>query len=220
MTLNPLALYDFIDFDAWLNTIIPAELSFSGPKYLPFTPNLSHGSTKIIRRRMALLIGAWVGTKCAEALRPKVYELLLSLLTPLDTRNDVVVRMSAATALQCAVDEWQFKPEDFLTYLEAFLIGTCAEEDKGGIIGLMAFVGHIEARMRLVRVVEVIVERMDRRVFTTLCWKLTHIDYSVCAFDHEFVAIFVGAKSRATDIQSGGAECPQDDNWGISSATM
>ena len=172
MTLNPLALYDLIDFDAWLDTIIPAELSFSGPKYRPSTLNPSHCSNQIIRRRMALLIGAWVGTKCAEASRPKVYELLLSLLTPIDTRNDVVVRMSAATALQCAVDEWQFKADDFLPYLEAFLIGTNAEEDEGGIIGLMAFVGHIEARMKLVRVVEVIVERMDRRVLSTLALEI------------------------------------------------
>jgi len=35
VTLNPLALYDHIDFDTWLTTVIPAELSFSGPQYLP-----------------------------------------------------------------------------------------------------------------------------------------------------------------------------------------
>jgi hypothetical protein len=117
---------------------------------------------------MALLIGAWVGTKCAEPSRPKVYELLLSLLTPLDERNDVVVRMSAAAALQNAVDEWQFKPDDFLPYLDAFLIGTGAEKDKGGILGLIPYVRHLEARMKLVRVVEVIVERMDRKVYSPL----------------------------------------------------
>jgi hypothetical protein len=113
---------------------------------------------------MALLVSEWVGTKCAESARPKVYETLLNLLTPMDTRNDTVVRMSAATALRYAVDEWHFKPDDFLPYLEAFLVGAAAEHDKGGIIGLMSFVQHIEARMKLIRVVEVIVERMDRRV--------------------------------------------------------
>jgi hypothetical protein len=165
VTLNPLALYDHIDFDTWLTTVIPAELSFSGPQYLPIL-KYSNDSIKILRRRMALLIGAWVGTKCAEEARPKVYELLLSLLTPLDARNDVVVRMSAATALQSAVDEWQFKADHFLPYLDAFLVGTTAEHEKGGIVGLMAFVQHIEARMKLVRVIEIIVERMDRRVCT------------------------------------------------------
>jgi hypothetical protein len=115
---------------------------------------------------MALLVSEWVGTKCAESARPKVYEMLLSLLTPLDTRNDTVVRMSAATALRYAVDEWHFKPDDFLPYLDAFLVGRAAEHDKGGVIGLMSFVQHIEARMKLIRVVEVIVERMDRRVFS------------------------------------------------------
>jgi hypothetical protein len=34
VTLNPLALYDQIDFDTWLTTVVPAELSFSGPQYI------------------------------------------------------------------------------------------------------------------------------------------------------------------------------------------
>jgi hypothetical protein len=34
VTLNALALYDFIDFDAWLTSIIPAELAYSGPQYV------------------------------------------------------------------------------------------------------------------------------------------------------------------------------------------
>ena len=43
-------------------------------------------------------------------------------------------------------------------------LGHPPEHDKGGIIGLMVFVQHIESRMKLIGVVEVIVERMDRRV--------------------------------------------------------
>jgi hypothetical protein len=114
---------------------------------------------------MALLISDWVGVKCAEPSRPKVYESLLMLLTPLDPRNDIVVRMSAASALRYAVDEWNFKPDAFLPYLDAVLVGASAEHEKGGIIGLMGFVEHIEARMKLIQVVDVIVDRMDRRVW-------------------------------------------------------
>lgn len=113
---------------------------------------------------MALIIGEWVGTKCEAPSRPRVYEILLGLLTPLDPRNDVVVRMSAADAFRHAIDEWHFEADAFLPYLDAVLVGTQAEHNKGGIIGLMASVEHIEARMKLIRVVEVIVERMDRRV--------------------------------------------------------
>lgn len=152
ITLNSLALYDLIDFDEWLVSVIPAELSYSGPH------------TKIIRRRMALLISEWVGTKCSEASRPKVYETLLSLLTPLDPRNDAAIRLSAASAFRCAVDEWNFKVDDFLPYLDAVLIGTPEEHDKGGILGLMGCVQHIEARMKLLSVVDDIVERCDRKV--------------------------------------------------------
>jgi len=113
---------------------------------------------------MALLISEWVGVKCSEPSRPKVYESLLMLLTPLDPRNDVVVRMSAASALRYAVDEWNFKQDTFMPYLDAVLVGTPAESEKGGLIGLMGFVRHIEARMKLIQVVDVIVDRMDRRV--------------------------------------------------------
>ena len=113
---------------------------------------------------MALLVAEWVGTKCSESSRAQVYELLLRLLTPIDARNDVVVRMSAANALRFAVDEWHFKADDFLPYLDAFLVGTSSEENKGGIIGLMGYVRNIESRMKLIRVVDVIVERMDRMV--------------------------------------------------------
>ena len=154
ITLNALALYDLVDFDSWLVSVIPSELSYSGPHH------------KLLRRRVALLISEWVGTKCSESSRPKVYETILSLLTPLDPRNDVVVRLSAASALRYAVDEWHFKAEDFLPYLEAALIGTPEEGGNGGIIGLMGSVGHIEARMKLIRVVDVIVERIDRRVYS------------------------------------------------------
>ena len=111
-----------------------------------------------------MLIGEWVGTKCSESSRSTVYETLLELLTPLDGRNDVVVRMSAAIALIQAVDEWNFKPDDFAPYLDFFLIGSLMENGQGGIVGLMASVRSIEAKMKLIRVVEVIVERMDRLV--------------------------------------------------------
>ena len=33
VTLNALHLYDLIDFDTWLVTLIPAELTYTGPQY-------------------------------------------------------------------------------------------------------------------------------------------------------------------------------------------
>lgn len=32
VSLNSLALYDLIDFDSWLTSVIPAELAYTGPK--------------------------------------------------------------------------------------------------------------------------------------------------------------------------------------------
>lgn len=32
VTLNALALYDSVDFDTWLTSLIPAELEYSGPQ--------------------------------------------------------------------------------------------------------------------------------------------------------------------------------------------
>src|SRR5947207_9968129 len=60
VTLNALALYDLIDFDAWLTTVIPAELAFTGSLFLS-NSNAANNSSKILRRRMALLISEWVG---------------------------------------------------------------------------------------------------------------------------------------------------------------
>jgi hypothetical protein len=33
ISLNALALYDQVDFDLWLTTVIPAELAYNGPQY-------------------------------------------------------------------------------------------------------------------------------------------------------------------------------------------
>jgi hypothetical protein len=41
VTLNALALYDLIDFDSWLTSVIPAELAYTGPQYPPRVPYLT-----------------------------------------------------------------------------------------------------------------------------------------------------------------------------------
>jgi hypothetical protein len=33
VTLNALALYDLVDFDSWLTSMIPTELAYTGPQY-------------------------------------------------------------------------------------------------------------------------------------------------------------------------------------------
>ena len=38
--------------------------------------------SNVLRRRILLLIGQWVGVKMAVELRPTLYELLLSCLAP------------------------------------------------------------------------------------------------------------------------------------------
>jgi hypothetical protein len=113
---------------------------------------------------MALLIGEWVGTKCSQSARTTVYESLLGLLTPLDPRNDVVVRMVAADGIRKAVDDWHFVAASFAPYLEAVLVGVQKEHNRGGILGLMRSVEHIESKMKLILVVEVVIERVDRKV--------------------------------------------------------
>lgn len=78
-----------ISFDQWL-PLLESEATATGPNY------------RIIKRRIAWVIGKWIMEECSPSSNPKVWEILLHLLTDTSAGTDTVVRYSAATALsQC-----------------------------------------------------------------------------------------------------------------------
>ncbi len=57
----------------------------------------------IIKRRIVWLIGRWVSEDCYPPTDPRIWQILLHLLTAKGTGTEVV-RLTAATALQQCVD--------------------------------------------------------------------------------------------------------------------
>jgi hypothetical protein len=113
-------------------------------------------------------VGEWVKTRCAKESRGKVYETCLALLTPLDVRNDIVVRMCAATTIQSAVDEWQFEVVSVLPYLSALLFGTEAEGVEGGLVGLLQTIDYADSKAMILRIIGVIIARVGAQVHKLL----------------------------------------------------
>lgn len=70
---------------------------------------------KVLHRRIAWLLGKWVNEGISADSRVLVYQGLVELLS----REDMVVRLTAAHSLRLAVDDWDFEIGIFLPYLES-----------------------------------------------------------------------------------------------------
>ena len=95
-------LFDHIDIDSWFQTLV-GELREEGPY------------CTIIRRRILEVIGRWVTIKLSQDQHPAVYEVCIEYMKPC---HDLVVRLTAASALKAAVSDFAFYPPSFSSYLE------------------------------------------------------------------------------------------------------
>ncbi|GBC10855.1 hypothetical protein RclHR1_09960006 [Rhizophagus clarus] len=78
-------LYDVLDFDSWLVNNLLVEAANNDPSF------------KIIRRRIAWIIGRWVCVKLSKENRPRVYDVMTYFINP---EEDFVVRLTAAINLK------------------------------------------------------------------------------------------------------------------------
>ncbi|RHZ44599.1 hypothetical protein Glove_718g39 [Diversispora epigaea] len=78
-------LYDELDFDSWLVNNLLVEVANNDPNY------------RIIRRRIAWVIGRWICVKISKENKPKAYDAMTYLLNP---EEDLVVRMTTAINLR------------------------------------------------------------------------------------------------------------------------
>lgn len=76
------------------------------------------GHSRIIRRRVAWLLGQWSGVRFSAELRPVMYGAMLSLLQP---HEDLVVRLTVSHVLKLAMDDFYFSTDQFLEYLEPII---------------------------------------------------------------------------------------------------
>lgn len=60
--------------------------------------------------------GQWTGVKFSYDLRPNLYSVIITLLTP---SEDMAVKLAAANTLKQAVDDFEFNSQQFLPYLES-----------------------------------------------------------------------------------------------------
>lgn len=75
----------------------------------------SHGHSRVLKRRVAWLIGQWLTVRLNPEYRPELYNILIGLLNP---EQDMAVRIAATSTLRCAIDDFDFSSEHFIEYLE------------------------------------------------------------------------------------------------------
>ncbi|MED6273505.1 Importin-11, partial [Characodon lateralis] len=127
---------------------------------------------KLIRRRVIWLIGQWIPVKFKSDLRPLLYEVILTLMQD----PDLVVRIETATTLKLnilpkfqavqtgtkfsiklrsPVDDFEFRTEQFLPYLESIF---------GLLFQLLQQVTECDTKMQVLHVISCVIERVNTQI--------------------------------------------------------
>ncbi|KAI5779999.1 armadillo-type protein [Geopyxis carbonaria] len=136
-------LQSSLDFDQFINETLVNEIQVSQPGY------------NILRRRVAIMVGQWVPVKISVDTRPTVYRVMQHLLNREDPLNDLVVRLTAGHNLRRCIDEWDFRIDAFLPFVDDLFHKLMALIDE---------VEQTETRMGLLNVIGIIVDRLEHRV--------------------------------------------------------
>ncbi|RUS25970.1 armadillo-type protein, partial [Jimgerdemannia flammicorona] len=171
-------LFDSLDFDAFLVKRLTVEAWNKDPRYgvragirfgsklLEIRAHIRRPmnlivfccfspiplSLKILRRRIAWIIGKWVGVKISKSARPDVYRVMLRLMS---AEEDTVVRLTAVNNLKNCVDDWDFEATPFAPFLK---------EAVYGIIGMLGDVSEFDSRMRILNSLSMIIERVEEQI--------------------------------------------------------
>ncbi|XP_051785651.1 importin-11 [Erpetoichthys calabaricus] len=132
-------LFDCVEFDQWFKEQLLGELQ------------IKHNRYKLIRRRVIWLIGQWISVKFKSELRPLLYEAILNLMQD----SDLVVRIETATTLKLAVDDFEFRTEQFLPYLESIF---------SLLFQLLQQVTECDTKMHILHVISCVVERVNTQI--------------------------------------------------------
>ncbi|KAI6163060.1 ARM repeat-containing protein [Pisolithus thermaeus] len=136
-------LRDVIPFTEWTRHYLAVEAKERNPNF------------PIIKRRIAWLIGRWIGDMGTPATDPILWEVLIHLLSDRGEGTDAVVRFTAANALRECVDTVSFD----ITVFAPFLPVAVTE-----LVRLMHEVDTIEMKRRLAKSLNVIIERADSHI--------------------------------------------------------
>ncbi|KAJ7335927.1 hypothetical protein JRQ81_013868 [Phrynocephalus forsythii] len=132
-------LFDSVDFDQWFKNQLLAELKVTHDRYKP------------IRRRVIWLIGQWISVKFKSDMRPMLYEAICSLLQD----QDLVVRIETATTLKLTVDDFEFRTDQFIPYLETMFTL---------LFQLLQEVRECDTKMHVLHVISCVIERVNMQI--------------------------------------------------------
>jgi len=142
-------LYDEIDFDSWLTSSLAVELGVKDSNY------------RIVRRRVCWLLGQWSGVKLSPQLRPRLYELLMPMLS---SQEDLVVRLAAAKAMKVVIDDFEFSVEELEPYLEQVF---------SLLFALLKEVTECDTKLNVLNVLSYLIERVGVSI-RPICSALLH----------------------------------------------
>ncbi|KAH9966059.1 ARM repeat-containing protein [Russula dissimulans] len=134
-------LRDNLDLSSWIE-VAKAEATNSSADYL------------ILQRRIVWVIGRWVSGECYPATDPRIWQILLHLLTAKGTGTEVV-RLTTAFALQQCVDATLFDLSVFIP----FLLPTVAE-----LLELIDEVDTVETKNKLAACLNTVIERSRAKI--------------------------------------------------------
>jgi hypothetical protein len=71
-------------------------------------------NSKLIKRRVCLIINEWVDEKTDSEIRIKIYEFVSTLLS--DSNNDAIIKLTAIQTLKYLIDDWEFRKRSFIPF--------------------------------------------------------------------------------------------------------
>ena len=95
-------------------------------------------------------MGQWSGVKLSPELRPRLYEMLMPMLS---NSQDLVVRLAAAKAMKVVIDDFEFSVEELEPYLEQVF---------SLLFSLLKEVNECDTKLNVLNVLSYLIERVVR----------------------------------------------------------
>lgn len=105
-------------------------------------------NSKLIKRRICLIINEWVDESTNSSIRIEIYKFLLILLS--DDSNDKVVKLTAIQSLKYLIDDWEFRKRDFNPF---------ANETIKNSLNLLTGLESIESKNFVLNALSILIER-------------------------------------------------------------
>ncbi|KAJ5774329.1 Armadillo-like helical [Penicillium paradoxum] len=137
------SLEQHLDFNAFLEHTMVPEVQSQEHEY------------KLLRRRIALVLGQWVPVKAGELNMNAIYQIFQHLLSKHDPLNDLVVRITAGRQLRSILDSYDFSPDAFMPFAPPIL---------ESLMALVQEVESSETKMGLLETVRMVVVKMEEHI--------------------------------------------------------